>query len=167
MNIAMFQEASSYPSNLEGMAVIFGIIGLSMVAFSRTGGMLFIGLLVSLLAPIIFQDGYLQEVKKQFVLERFESGDSIECTLYQGEHRRLSQERGWYRENESFVRGEEVFSDPLLCSVIGKESPQSIFWLNWIMYALFLLIAFSGRAWMSDRYQAENNHTTIKKEHHD
>lgn len=52
MNIAMFQEYSPYPSNLEGMAVIFGIIGLSMIAFSRGGGMLFIGLLVSLLTPM-------------------------------------------------------------------------------------------------------------------
>lgn len=167
MNIAMFQEIPAYPSNLEGMAVIFGIIGLSVIAFSRGGGMLFIGLLMSLFAPMIMQDSYHREVEKQFVLERFESGETIECKVYRGEHRRLSLDRGWQRENESFVRDEEVFSDPLLCYVIGKEPPQSIFWLNWIFYALFLLIAFSGRGWMNDRYQAENNHTAIKKDHHD
>ncbi len=163
MNIAMFQEIPAYPSHLEGMSVIFGIIGLSVIAFSRGGGMLFIGMLVSLLAPTILQDGYHRGIEKQFVLERFESGDTIECKVYRGEHRRLSQERGWYREDENFVRGEEVFSDPLLCQVIGKESPKPILWLNWIFYALFLLIAFSGRAWMSDRRQHEKNIEKIIK----
>jgi hypothetical protein len=155
MNMAMFQESTAVHPEFGSPAIFIGIIGLLIIVFSRESGTMMLGILISVLAPVLLQEDYHKEAEKQFVLERFDRGDTIECTLYRGEHKRLSMDRGWYREDENFVRGEDLFSDPLLCKVIGKDTPTPILWLGWIFYTLYLLIAFSGRAWMSDQRKNE------------
>lgn len=159
MYIGMFQESTAMYSELDGVAFFAGIVGLLMIAFSEETGIMMMGLFIGLFAPLLLQEDYHQEIKKQFVLERFERGDVIECALYRGEHKRLSLNRGWQREEERFVRGEEVLSDSLLCNVIGKDAPTPILWMSWIFYILYVLIAFSARAGMSD---LRNNETKIK-----
>ncbi|MDD3595775.1 hypothetical protein [Sulfuricurvum sp.] len=155
MNMAMFQESTAVHPEFGSAAIFIGIIGLLIIAFSRESGTMMLGILISVLAPVLLQEDYHKEVEKQFVLESFDKGETIECTLYRGEHIRLSPSRGWHREGERFIKADQVFSDPLLCSVLTKEPPKPILWVVWIFYGLYVLIAFSGRAWMSDRRKNE------------
>ncbi len=155
MNMAMFQENASYSTGMEGFAVVAGIIGLSIIVFSRGTVMVIVALLIIVMSAIMVQDGFHRELEKQFVLESFDKGETIECTLYRGEQIRLGLSRGWHREGEHFIKEDQVFSDPLLCSVLTKEPPKPILWVVWIFYGLYVLIAFSGRAWMSDRRKNE------------
>ena len=101
------------------------LIGSAVILFSTRGEASIIGAMIIVGTIIVLYINHSYYLKEVYIQERFEQGDKLECGLWRGEHILISKEGGWrWDKDVALVKGDQIFSDPGLCRVIGKEPPE-------------------------------------------
>lgn len=119
-------------------------IGTAFIALSNDELKLFAGMVV---IGSVYSIVYIQHsayMEKQFVLEQFKQGESLECGLWRGEGVLVDPNNGWrYEESIGFIKGDAIRNDPELCRVISKEAPEPpnlLYWAAFITTVLSVML---------------------------
>lgn len=107
---------------LLGVLTLISIVMISFIKDTRFpfAGTLFLGLIM-----IIIYDSSASNQAKEFVLQRFNEGQAIECGLWRGESALIDSRNGWkYVPNLGFVKGDQIHNDPGICNVIAQNAPE-------------------------------------------
>lgn len=118
----MMEAISTSELILLGVLILISIVMISFIKDARFpfAGTLFLGLIM-----IIIYDSSASNQAKEFVLQRFNEGQAIECGLWRGESALINSHNGWkHVPNLGFVKGDQIHNDLGLCNVIAQKAPE-------------------------------------------
>ncbi|MDD2839168.1 hypothetical protein [Sulfuricurvum sp.] len=126
---------------LNGITII---IATAIIIFTDNTQML-IGVFLLFISASIYQTNLQNASDIRYVYEQFQQGHPIECGLWKGEKTIADPSNGWNLKNGRFINKDTVLTDPDLCSVIDKESPEISIAEPLILFFTLLSLAFLAR----------------------
>lgn len=130
------------------------ITAMGMVLFAKEVTIVIVGVMIIAMNASILDDNNQNVQEKAFVLQQFQAGEAIECSLWRGSATRVDPAHGWKLiDNNRFIKDDQIINDADLCHVIGKVAPLSSSAGGWIFIIVMTLGTLLGRigirAWNS------------------
>lgn len=125
---------------------LFTFIGFLMIQIVKRTDVPFMGVVVLGMIMFIAYSVHSNNQAKEFVLQRFSEGQSIECGLWRGESALIDSHNGWkHVPNLGFVKGDQIHNDPGICNVIAQEAPEPSVVSYGFAYMVLLAVSFLFR----------------------
>jgi hypothetical protein len=104
---------------------VLTLISIVMITFPKDARFPLVGTLLLGLITMIIYGSSASNQAKEFVLQRFNEGQSIECGLWRGESALIDSHNGWkHVPNLGFVKGDQINNDLGVCNVIAQQVPE-------------------------------------------
>lgn len=118
----MMEFISTSELTLLGVLTLMSIV---MITFPKDAKFPLVGAFVLGMIMVIAYTNHRDHLDKEFVIKRFQEGQTIECGLWRGERTLISTNRGWkYLQGTGFIKGDFIHSDHGLCNVMNQQAPK-------------------------------------------
>jgi hypothetical protein len=102
------------------LIVLFTFAGFLMIQFVKDIEMTWLGVFVLAMIMFIAYSIHSHNQAKEFVSERFNEGQAIECSLWSGESTLINPHNGWtYVSTLGFVKEDQIHNNLSDCNVVA------------------------------------------------